>query len=95
MPLTSKEAKLLNDKKAEVRSAWAAACVEANVPTDTKFVVFSNASDLAKRHNELMDEYFKLLNRIKKNVARRERHAAYTDLGLKRVKGALGGVYYE
>lgn len=29
------------------------------------------------------------------NAARRERHAAMTDLGLKRVRGALGGVYYE
>lgn len=31
----------------------------------------------------------------RKNFARRERHAMLTDLGLKRVKGALGGVYYE
>ena len=33
--------------------------------------------------------------RIIYNANRRERHAALTSLGLKRVKGALGGVYYE
>ena len=33
--------------------------------------------------------------RIIRNAKRRERHAALTSLGLKRVKGALGGVYYE
>lgn len=31
----------------------------------------------------------------RKNKARRERHEALLDLGLKRVKGALGSVYYE
>lgn len=29
------------------------------------------------------------------NARRRARHQAMTDLGLKRVKGALGGTYYE
>jgi len=33
--------------------------------------------------------------REKQNKARRERHEALTSLGLKRVRGALGGVYYE
>ena len=31
----------------------------------------------------------------RKNKARRERHQAMLDLGLKRVRGSLGGVYYE
>lgn len=29
------------------------------------------------------------------NRQRQEKHRALTDLGLKRVRGALGGVYYE
>jgi hypothetical protein len=33
--------------------------------------------------------------RIRRNRNRRTRHAVMTSLGLKRVKGALGGVYYE
>lgn len=33
--------------------------------------------------------------RDRENRARRARHAAYTDLGMVRVRGALGGVYYE
>jgi hypothetical protein len=31
----------------------------------------------------------------RRNENRRARHQAMLDLGLKRVKGALGGVYYE
>jgi hypothetical protein len=31
----------------------------------------------------------------RKNAARRARHQAMLDLGLKRVRGALGGIYYE
>jgi hypothetical protein len=31
----------------------------------------------------------------RKNRLARERHEAYTSAGLKRVRGALGGVYYE
>ena len=32
---------------------------------------------------------------LKRNLTRRERHQAMLDLGLVRVRGALGGVYYE
>ena len=33
--------------------------------------------------------------RERKNAARRARHQAYLDCGMKRVKGSLGGTYYE
>lgn len=33
--------------------------------------------------------------RIKRNRDRRERHQAMLDMGMVRVRGALGGVYYE
>ena len=93
--LTQKEVNQLNEAKAKVKASWTAACKEAGIPTDSKFVVWTNGSELAKVHNELMSEYFKLRNRIKKNMARRERHAAMTGMELKRVTGAQGGVYYE
>lgn len=34
-------------------------------------------------------------NKCKKNAAARGCRQVYTDLGLKRVRGGLGGVYYE
>ena len=34
-------------------------------------------------------------NQVRRNANRRAKHAALTSLGLKRVKGALGGTYYE
>jgi len=36
-----------------------------------------------------------LLARKRKNAQRRARHQAYTDLGMRRVKGSLGGTYYK
>ena len=35
------------------------------------------------------------LRTARKNAGRRARHAAYRDLGMVRVRGSLGGVYYE
>ena len=32
---------------------------------------------------------------LKRNLTRRERHQAALDMGLVRVRGALGGIYYE
>lgn len=37
----------------------------------------------------------KEIRRIKKNLYRFERSEVYSSLGLKKVKGALGGTYYE
>lgn len=35
------------------------------------------------------------IKRLKTRIARREREEAYRDLGMKKVKGSLGGTYYE
>lgn len=45
--------------------------------------------------NECRDCEEGRIKRAKANRLRRERHAMLTGLGLKCVKGALGGVYYE
>lgn len=41
------------------------------------------------------NDFGQLKKKIIRNKARREKHEAFTDLGLIRVKGNLGGVYYE
>lgn len=56
--------------------------------TEEQLVKILEKEPMAREANEA-------LQRLRKNRARRERHAALTSLGLKRVKGALGGVYYE
>lgn len=84
--------------KRDVQAAWIKACEADKIDPLSKFVVFSNTTEAAA-YNELMGMYLRELakyrKQIKRNQARRERHAALTGLGLKRVKGALGGVYYE
>jgi len=40
-------------------------------------------------------DYMDASARAKKNLARRQRQQVYAELGLVRVRGALGGTYYE
>jgi hypothetical protein len=93
--MTAKEANQLNAAKAAVLAQWRKACTSVGLPADAAFVIFGNDNAEAIEHNRLMGELFKLRNRIARNIARRERHAAMKDLGLNRVRGAQGGVYYE
>jgi len=84
--------------KREVQAAWVSACKAGGIDPLSKFVVFSNTPEAAA-YNELMGLFLKARqkfhNQVKRNRARRARHAAMKDLGLNRVTGAQGGVYYE
>lgn len=93
--MTTKEAQKLNALKLNIQDSWRVACNHDGIAPDSKFVVFSTDNPAAIRHNQLMIEFFNLRNRIKRNETRRARHDAMTSMGLKRVKGSLGGVYYE
>jgi len=46
-------------------------------------------------NNDAILDFMKTRKRFLHNSARRERHAILTEMGLKRVKGNLGNVYYE
>lgn len=84
--------------KRDVQAAWIKACEADGIELGAKFVVFSNTTEAAA-YNELMGMFLrarqKFHNQCNRNRARRERHAAITGMGLKRVVGAQGGVYYE
>ena len=84
--------------KRDAQAAWIKACEADGIELSAKFVVLSNTASAAA-YNELMGLYLKAVRNFSKqlarNKARRARHAAHTSLGLKRVKGALGGTYYE
>ena len=84
--------------KREVQNAWIKACQADNIPLSTSFAVFSNTTEAAA-YNELMGIYLKSVQAYRKqldrNRSRRERHGILTSMGLKRVKGNLGGTYYE
>lgn len=84
--------------KRDVQAAWIKACEADGIEPSSKFVVFSNTTEAAA-YNELMGMYLKARqkfhNQVNRNRARRERTAMIADLGLKRVRGALGGTYLE
>ena len=56
---------------------------------------FSKNCMLCKLHREHTQEQHETLIRRERNSARRERDQAMRDMGLKRVKGNLGGIYWE
>lgn len=93
--ISQKEANQLNAAKAQVKALWILACQADGIDPESKFVVFTANNQVAQDHGQAISHFFDLRNRIKRNEARRERHAAYRDLGLTRVKGNLGGTYYE
>ena len=93
--MTTKEANKLNALKLDIQDSWRVACHHDGIAPDSKFVVFSNDNPAAIRYNNLMLEFLNLQRKIRTNVARRERHAAMTSMGLQRVKGTLGGTFYE
>lgn len=84
-----------NAAQAEVKRLWNLMCSADGVNPASKFVVFANSNPYAVPYNEAMTTFQKIRKQIKKNEARRLRHAILTEMGLKRVKGALGGTYYE
>jgi hypothetical protein len=75
MPLTQKEANQLNAAKAEVKGFWILACAAEGIEPTSHFVIFSENNFAAKNHNRATGEYFKLVNRIKRNSNRRDRKA--------------------
>jgi hypothetical protein len=95
MALTNKEIKALEAGKAQAKALWIRACIVDGIEPTGQFIVFSDDNPAARDYNAAVLDLMKLRNRIKANAARRERHAAYKDLGLNRVKGGLGGTYYE
>ena len=81
--------------QAEVKRLWNLMCVADGIDPHSKFVVFADANPHAIAYNEAMAAFQLIRKRINRNTLRRERHAVMTSLGMKRVKGSLGGVYYE
>ncbi len=84
--------------KRDVQAAWIKACEADKIDPTSKFVVFSNTTEAAA-YNELMGMFLKARqtfhNQVNRNRARRERTSIIADMGLKRVRGALGGTYVE
>lgn len=95
MNFTAKERDQFLIAEARVRGLWRLLCEFDGIDPTSKFVVFSPDNLHRVAHNAAMKELFALRKRIEKNARRRERHQILTDTGLKRVRGALGGVYYE
>lgn len=94
MKLTKSQQKV-QDTKAEVKRLWNLMCDLKGIERDSTFVVFAPSDPLQVEYNNAMHAYQVALHNERKNAARRERHEVLTSMGLKRVRGALGGVYYE
>lgn len=99
MPMTTKERNNLMDAKAEALRFWNLMCEHDGVDPSSKFVVFSSSNPFTAQHGEAVTAFMKLRNQINRKVAARERRAAirdaYASAGMVKVRGNLGGTYYE
>jgi hypothetical protein len=93
--MNKKELAQIAAAKLALRTQWEKACDFEQIPHDSTFIIFSVSNTETDKYNKMALELDKMRQRIVRNVTRRERHEAMTSLGLKRVKGALGGTYYE
>ena len=91
----TKEREQMAVQEARVRGLWRLKCEHDGVDPQSKFVVFSPANPHTQAYHNAVQELFAMRKRFEKNARRRERHEVLTSMGLKRVRGALGGVYYE
>lgn len=64
-----------NAAQAEVKRLWNLMCSADGVNPASKFVVFANSNPYAVPYNEAMTTFQKIRKQIKKNEARRLRHA--------------------
>ena len=91
----TKSQKAVQAAEAEVKRLWSRMCLADNIPSSAPFIVFSETNPIKAEYNLAVVKMFAARKRERANAARRAKHAAYTSCGMTRVKGALGGVYYE
>jgi len=91
----TKSQKKVIEAKAEVDRLRRLMCLEDGVGTANMFIVFNPKNTYTTEYNNAVNVFQVALLAERKNKARRDRHQAMKDLGLNRVVGALGGVYYE
>ena len=68
---TQKECDQLNASKAQVKALWIRACIVEGIEPTSRFVIFSGDNQAANDHNQAKGVHFDLLQRIRKNEARR------------------------
>ena len=81
----------LEAARAEVKRLWLALCEHDNM-VPSAFVIPSSDNPFLAEYNKAMGVYQKLRKAQKNRAARRD---AIASLGMKEVRGALGGRYIE
>lgn len=87
-----RKAPKLEAARAEVKRLWVLMCQHDGVPTNSGFVVFSPTNPYAGAYNAAMTLFMRLRKARENRAARRD---AIASLGMKEVRGALGGRYIE
>jgi hypothetical protein len=79
----------------EVKRLWNLMCEYEGISPTSKFVSFSDRNPFSTQYSYAMQNFQAASRREKVNATRRARHEAMLACGMKRVKGNLGGTYYE
>jgi hypothetical protein len=91
----TKSQKAVEAARDEVQRLWFPLCEADGIPPSSKFVQISQTNPLRAEYEAAVAKLLAAVRVERKNAARRARHEAYTSAGMKRVRGSLGGVYYE
>ena len=90
--MANRKAPALEAAHNEVKRLWIAMCEHDGIQPGANFVVFSDQNPYAAAYNEAMTIWMRLRKAQKARAARRD---AIESLGMKEVRGALGGGYIE
>jgi hypothetical protein len=82
----------LDAARANVRKLWIQMCEHDRVPTDSRFVVFTDLNPFFAEYQIAVRTWQQLRKAQETRKARKE---AIASLGMKEVRGALGGRYIE
>ena len=78
--------------RTQLEQLWLQALQHDGIEAGAKFVVFTEGNPFMRQYNALMPEFLRLKKARAQRAARRD---AIESLGMKEVRGALGGRYIE
>lgn len=87
-----KAAPKLEAARSEVARLWRLGCMHDNIGTANTFVVWSSTNPYSTEYNAAVKTFLRLKKARMERAARRD---AIESLGMKEVRGALGGRYIE
>lgn len=90
--MNNRKAPKIEALRAKLNDLWSSMLAHDGIALGSKFIVISKDNPFSPEYSKLMKEFLALK---KARAARASRRDAIASLGMKEVRGALGGRYIE